>query len=100
VALNPQLRRDSDVFAWRARSGGLVASWTTNQFQKVWSADKKEITGGKQGQNGGHKSNQNVEDATMKAAGRISQALQGCHLTKADEKKAGPVLRYTPPSMD
>jgi hypothetical protein len=36
----------------------------------------------------------------MKTADRISQALQGCHLTKADEKKAGPVLRYTPPSMD
>jgi hypothetical protein len=32
--------------------GGLVASWTMNQFQKVRSAAEKEITGGKQGQQG------------------------------------------------
>jgi putative membrane protein len=75
--------------------GGLVASWTMNQFQKVWSAAEKEITGGKQGQNGSQKSNQNAEDATMKTADRISQALQGRHLTKDEKKKAGPVLHYT-----
>jgi putative membrane protein len=74
--------------------GGLVASWTMNQFQKVWSAAEKEITGGKQGQDEGQKNGEDAEDATMKTADRISQALQGRHLTKDEKKKAGPVVHY------
>jgi putative membrane protein len=72
----------------------LVASWTMNQFQKVWSAAEKEITGGRQGQDGGQQNSEDAEDATMKAADRISQALQGRHLTKDEKKKAGPVVHY------
>jgi hypothetical protein len=74
--------------------GGLVASWTMNQFQKVWSAAEKEITGGRQGQDGGQQNSEDAEDATMKTADRISQALQGRHLTKDRKKKAGPVVHY------
>jgi putative membrane protein len=74
--------------------GGLVASWTMNQFQKVWSAAEKEITGGKQGQDGDQKNGEDAEDATMKTADRISQALQGRHLTRDEKKKAGPVVHY------
>ena len=74
--------------------GGLVASWTMNEFQKVWAAAEKRITGRKQGQQAGQNGNQDTEDATMKTADRISQALQGRHLTKAEKKKAGPVVHY------
>jgi putative membrane protein len=74
--------------------GGLVASWTMNQFQNIWSAAEKEITGGKQGQDGGQQNGEDAEDATMKTADRISQALQGRHLTKEEKKKAGPVVHY------
>jgi putative membrane protein len=74
--------------------GGLVASWTMNEFQKVWAAAEKQITGGKQGQNGGQQSNEDAEDATMKTADRISEALQGRHLTKDENKKAGAVVHY------
>src|ERR1700692_4384624 len=73
--------------------GGLVASWTMNEFQKVWTAAEKQITGGKQGQDGNRQDGEDAEDATMKTADRISQALQGRHLTK-DEKKDGQVVHY------
>jgi putative membrane protein len=74
--------------------GGLVACWTMNEFQKVWSAADKQINGGKQGQQGEQKGGEDAEDATMKTADRISEALQGRHLTKAEKKKAGPVVHY------
>jgi putative membrane protein len=74
--------------------GGLVASWSMNEFQKVWSAAEKQITRGKQGQNRSQQSNEDAEDATMKTADRISEALQGRHLTKDEKKKAGPVVHY------
>jgi putative membrane protein len=74
--------------------GGLVASWTMNEFQKVWSAAEKQIAGGKQGQQGGQKNSEDAEDPTMKTADRISEALRGRHLTKAEKKKAGPVVHY------
>jgi putative membrane protein len=74
--------------------GGLVASWTMNEFQKVWSAAEKQITGGQRGQQGDQKGGEDAEDATMKTADRISELVQGRHLTKAEKKKAGPVVHY------
>jgi hypothetical protein len=74
--------------------GGLVASWTMNEFQKVWAAAEKRITGGKQGQDEGQQNTEDAEDATMKTADRMSQALQGRHLTGEEKKKAGPVVHY------
>ena len=74
--------------------GGLVASWTMNEFQRVWAAAEKQITGGKRGQNGGPHSSEDAEDATMKTADHISEALQGRHLSKDEKKKAGPVVHY------
>ena len=71
-----------------------MASWTMNEFQKVWAAAEKQITGGKRGQQGGQQNSEDTEDATMKTADRISQALQGRHLTKDEKKKAGPVVHY------
>ena len=73
--------------------GGLVASWTMNEFQKAWAAAEKQITGGKQSQQGDQGS-EDAEDATMKTADRISELLQGRHLTKEEKKKAGPVVHY------
>jgi len=75
-------------------AGGLVASWTMNEFQKVWTAADKQITGGKLSQNGGQQSNEDAENATIRTADGISEALQGRHLTKDEKKKAGSVVRY------
>jgi uncharacterized membrane protein YagU involved in acid resistance len=65
-----------------------------NEFQKVWAAAEKRITGGKQGQDEGQQNTEDAEDATMKTADRMSQALQGRHLTGEEKKKAGPVVHY------
>jgi len=75
-------------------AGGLVASWTMNEFQKIWSAAEKQITGGQRGQQGDQKGGEDAEDATMKTADRISKLVQGRHLTKAEKKKASPVVHY------
>ena len=32
--------------------GGLVASWTMNEFQKAWAAAERQITDGRFGQQG------------------------------------------------
>ena len=52
--------------------GELVASWTMNQFQKVWTAASEEITGGKPQK----MSNSEAEDPTMKTADAISKKVQ------------------------
>ena len=75
-------------------AGGLVASWTMNEFQKIWSAAEKQITGGQRGQQGDQKGGEDAEDVTMKTADRISKLVQGRHLTKAEKKKAGPAVHY------
>ena len=74
--------------------GGLVASWTMDEFQKAWAAAQKQITAGKQGQQGGQQNSEDADDATMKTADRISELLQGRHLTRDEKKKAGPVVHY------
>jgi putative membrane protein len=74
--------------------GGLVASWTMNEFQKAWAAAEKQITGGKQVQQGDQNGGEDADDATMKTADRISELLQGRHLTHDEKKKAGPVVHY------
>jgi putative membrane protein len=74
--------------------GGLLASWTMNEFQKAWAAAEKQITAGKRGQQGGQQNGEDAEDATMKIADRISELVQGRHLTREEKKKAGPVVHY------
>jgi putative membrane protein len=68
---------------------GLVASYAMNQFQKVWAAAEKKISGENQQQG-----STDGEDATMKTADRISSTFTGHHLTKAEKKKAGPLVHY------
>ncbi|HEY2352563.1 MAG TPA: DUF1440 domain-containing protein [Candidatus Acidoferrum sp.] len=70
--------------------GGLVASWTMNQFQKVWTTAEERLNG----KNHQEKQDDAGEDATMKTADRISAALQGRHLTRAEKKQAGPLVHY------
>ncbi len=69
--------------------GGLVASWTMNQFQKVWAAAEEKIADGKPKKSGG-----DGDDSTMKTADAIYEAVKGKHLTKAQKEKAGPAVHY------
>jgi hypothetical protein len=74
--------------------GGLVASWTMNEFQKAWAAAQRQITDAVLGQQEDQKGGEDAEDATMKTADRISELLQGRHLTRDEKNKAGPVVHY------
>jgi len=60
---------------------GLAASWTMNQFQAVVSRKRKE-----QGED---------ENATVKAAERLSKSVFGRRLRREQKKTAGSAVHYT-----
>ena len=85
--------------------GGLVASWTMNQFQAAWSKATKgfEKPHGAQsmqpsdGGNPGQSSGQNEaeqDDATVKAARAISKGVFGHELKESEKKPAGAAVHY------
>lgn len=81
--------------------GGLVASWTMNRFQDVWTkvAESMEKSQGddsaKQGgEGGGQQSSGEQDDATVKAASAISEGIFDHRLTKSEKKIAGPAVHY------
>ncbi len=78
--------------------GGLVASWTTNQFQSFLSKVQKESKGGEQSESSsqrqGEEQQEESEDATMKAADKLWEEVTGSPLTKEAKKTAGPIVHY------
>ena len=81
--------------------GGLVASWTMNQFQQAWSkvAEGVEKRQASSNGNGGGKSNgsgeQNQgEDPTVKTADKLAETVLDRHLTEGEKDKAGPAVHY------
>jgi putative membrane protein len=93
---------DHDVLKGMASGaiGGLVASWTMNQFQKGWSKASKAL------QQKGHpeegkaeeqqqQSDSDSEDATMRTAEWIAGDVLHHPLTKEQRKKLGPVVHYS-----
>ena len=86
---------------------GLVASWTMNQFQSLWSKvaedDRKsqqkkssQQGGGDDGQQKKQESKESGEgqDSTVKAATAISEGVFDHRLTKSEKKVAGPAVHY------
>ena len=81
-------------------AAGLVAAWAMNQFQSAWSKASEQLkSGGPENQSQNSQSHEREdkheekEDATMKAAGKLAQAL-GRNLSKQEKKKAGPIVHY------
>lgn len=94
--------------------GGLVASWTMNRFQDVWSKLAKGIeswsdnqfqnVGGQFGEGVGESSdtqgskpdlNPEVQDdTTVRAASAVSEGLFDHKLTQSEKKIAGPAVHY------
>jgi hypothetical protein len=85
--------------------GGLVASWTMNQFQAAWSRATEgfEKPHGAQSlqpsdnPNSAQSSDQNKEDqddATVKAAKAISEGVLGHRLKESEKKPAGAAVHY------
>jgi putative membrane protein len=79
-------------------AGGLVASWTMDEFQALWSKAAQRLQeNGRQRQQQGQGESQpeaEAEDATMKAADKLSRNLLGYPLSIEAKKKAGPILHY------
>src|ERR1043165_3679465 len=80
--------------------GGLVASWTMNRFQEVWSklAESSEESKDKEGsheQGGKQSGGEEQDDATVRAASAISEGLFQHKLTKSEKKIAGPAVHYS-----
>jgi hypothetical protein len=107
----------SDVWKGLAAGliGGLVASWTMNRFQDVWSKLAKGIEGwsdnefqnvwgefaegvGESPDTQGSKPDSNPEvqdDTTVRAASAVSEGLFGHKLTQREKKIAGPAVHYS-----
>lgn len=84
--------------------GGLVASWTMNQFQAAWSKATEGFEkphgaqamqpseGGSPGSSGSNGEDQ--DDATVKAARAISEGVFGHELKESEKKPAGAAVHY------
>lgn len=85
--------------------GGLVASWTMNRFQSVWSKAREgfqkpptaKSMQPNEGENAGQASEENKEnqdDATVKAATAISEGIFGHELRESEKAAAGATVHY------
>ena len=99
--------RNNDGNVWKGLvaglAGGLVASWTMNQFQAAWTklAGKSEKPHGAQsmqpsnGSTGDQTEDMNDQDnATVETAKVISRAVFGHELQASEKKPAGAVVHY------
>lgn len=103
-------RRECNVWKGLAAGvvGGLVASWTMNQFQALWSklAEGEERSHGAQSMQQGHpkqgigreldeegKDNAD-DDAAERLANAISVGISGRELTESEKDVAGVVFHY------
>jgi len=85
--------------------GGLVASWTMNQFQAAWSKamegfEKPHGAQSMQPSEGEHalqlsgESKEDQDDATVKAARAVSEGIFGHQLKRNEKKPAGALVHY------
>jgi putative membrane protein len=82
-------------------AGGLVASWTMNQFQAFWTKVSESVESAQDGssaeqqsENGEQQSGAEQDDATVKAATAISEGIFDHKLTKREKQIAGPAVHY------
>ncbi|HEX8845288.1 MAG TPA: DUF1440 domain-containing protein [Pyrinomonadaceae bacterium] len=97
---------ESDVWKGLAAGlvGGLVASWTMNQFQAAWSrvAEGFEKSHGAQsmkpseGEETGRspEDKEEQDDATVKAARAVSEGIFGHELKESEKEAAGAAVHY------
>lgn len=85
--------------------GGLVASWTMNQFQAAWSkaaegfekphgAQSMQPSEGENASNASGESKGEQDDATVKAARAISESVFGHELKDNEKRTAGAAVHY------
>jgi hypothetical protein len=98
--------REGEGSVWKGLvaglAGGLVASWTMNQFQAAWTRiqEGSEDSHGAQsmqpaeGSTGDQSQDVNQDDATVKAAKIISRDVLGHELQESEKKPAGAAVHY------
>jgi len=99
--------RDNNGNVWKGMvaglAGGLLASWTMNQFQAAWTrlAGNDEKPHGAQSMQPSEGSKGNEEhdikeqdDATVETAKAISEGIFGHKLQESEKKTAGAVVHY------
>jgi putative membrane protein len=99
--------RDGNVNVWKGLvaglAGGLVASWTMNQFQAAWTraAAGTEKSHGAQSMqpaegSSGSQTHDTIErdDATVEAAKLISEGVFDHELKESEKEPAGAVVHY------
>ncbi len=96
--------RGDDSNVWKGLAagliGGLVASWTMNRFQDVWSrvANGMETLPANQFQNVSGELPEGQpevpDDTTVRAASAVSEGVFGHTLTPSEKKVAGPAVHY------
>jgi uncharacterized membrane protein YagU involved in acid resistance len=100
--------RNHDPSIWKGMvaglAGGLVASWTMNQFQAAWTriAEGTEKSHGaqsmqpSQGSTGDQAQDVNEQDdATVETAKAISKTVFGHELQESEKHSAGAAVHYT-----
>jgi len=85
--------------------GGLVGSWTMNQFQAAWTraaegfekphgAQSMQPSEGSQAAGSSAQQSADQDDATVKAAKAVSEGVFGHELKESEKKPAGAVVHY------
>jgi uncharacterized membrane protein YagU involved in acid resistance len=79
--------------------GGLIGTIIMSEFQNAWSKVSNTLTRERNEKRGGderqqHEKQQENEDATMKAAGKVAEMI-GHPLSHEQKKKLGPVVHYS-----
>src|SRR5215211_3532269 len=86
--------------------GGLVASWTMNQFQAVWSkvaegfekshgAQSMKPSEGEEASRASEEDKEEQDDATVKAARAVSEGVFGHELKESEKETVGAAVHYT-----
>lgn len=99
--------RNQEPSIWKGMvaglAGGLVASWTMNQFQEAWTriaegkekphgAQSMQPSEGSQGEQG--QDSEESENATVKTAEAISEGVFGHELQESEKEPAGAAVHY------
>jgi Protein of unknown function (DUF1440) len=89
-------RRERNVWkgAVAGAIGGLVASWTMNQFQSLWSKASEALESSQLHKSNGRGRQEEGENATVKTAEIITHKLAGRHLRNSEKEKAGSLVHY------
>ncbi|MFN2517153.1 MAG: DUF1440 domain-containing protein [Pyrinomonadaceae bacterium] len=91
-------RRNDDKYILKGLGagliGGLIASWTMNRFQDLWTKLADHQRQSEQTLKKPQSNNEEQDDTTVRAATAISEGLFDHKLTEKEKEIAGPAVHY------